>query len=78
MFYKMVQGLDQKTLMVLSGIFSSVNFAYKIVEMTITQKSTNTIQKCKKNKGKMTNTRLEKKGGYIERGGDMREGGRRV
>ena len=49
---KLVQGLDQKTLMVLSGIFSSVNFAYKIVEMTITQKSTNTIQKCKKNKHK--------------------------
>ena len=47
--------IRSKTLMVLSGIFSYVNFAYKIVEMTIKQKSTNTIQKCKKNKGKMTN-----------------------
>ena len=48
--------------MVLSWIFSSVNFAYKIVEMTIKQKSTNTIQKCKKNKGKMTNIQTREKG----------------
>ena len=52
--------------MVLSEIFSSVNLAYKIVEMTIKQKSTNTIQKCKKNKGKMTNIQTRKKAGYIE------------
>ena len=50
--------------MVLSGIFSSVNFAYKIVQMTKKQKITNNIQKCRKNKVKIT--KIEKKAGYIE------------
>ena len=42
--------IRSKTLMVLCGIFSSVNFAYKIVEMTIKQKHTNTKQNGRKTK----------------------------
>ena len=63
---KLVQGLDQKTLMVLSGIFSSVNFAYKIVEMTISKKVQILYKNVRKTKEKWQTYRLEKKEGYIE------------